>query len=108
MMVQAARTATATEPPPVSTLMAASCEAPAKTMVENPRAAPAPSPAATGVAPATNPNGMTPITMGATAAAPARASESDMALHDGRPRARAGNRKTRLTPSGGPHHSGRQ
>src|SRR5918998_6696441 len=74
LMVQAATTATRAEPPSASTSMAASCEAPAKTMVAKPMAAAVPSPSLTGVAPATSPKGTTPTSMGAMAAAPARTS----------------------------------
>ena len=41
--------------------MAASCEAPANTMPENPVAAATPSPPSAAVAPATSPKGITPI-----------------------------------------------
>ena len=54
--------------------MAVSWEAPAKTMVEKPTAAPPPMPLAVGVAPATIPKGTTPMSMGATARAPATTS----------------------------------
>ena len=54
--------------------MAASCDAPAKTIEENPMAASVPSPSAAGLAPATSPKGITPTSIGATALAPARKS----------------------------------
>src|SRR4051794_10033058 len=74
LIVHAARAATNQLPPSPSTPMAASCEAPAKTMVEKPTAAQALRPSVAGVAPATSPNGTIPMSMGATAAAPARKS----------------------------------
>src|SRR5688572_10562028 len=58
--------------------MAASCDAPAKTIVEKPAAAPRPRPWATGVAPATRPKGTTPTSIGATAAIPALTSSVRM------------------------------
>ena len=74
LIVQAASAATSAEPPSPSTSMAASCDAPANTMVENPIAARSPRPFSAGVAPATSPNGTTPTSIGATAATPARSS----------------------------------
>src|SRR5688572_581713 len=55
--------------------MAASCDAPANTMTENPTATAPPRPWVTGVAPATRPKGTTPTSIGATARAPARRSD---------------------------------
>jgi hypothetical protein len=60
--------------------MAASWEAPANTMVEKPTAAATPSSPSVGVAPATSPNGTTPISWGATAFAPARMAPTHAAL----------------------------
>ena len=74
MMVQAATAATSQPPPSARTSAAANCDAPANTMVDSPTAAAAPRPSAGGVAPATRPNGTTPMSMGATATAPARKS----------------------------------
>ena len=73
-MVQAAITATAADAPSASASAAASCDAPANTIVDRPIDTPPPSPVATGVAPATRPNGMTPMSIGATARAPAASS----------------------------------
>ena len=60
-MVQAAITATAADAPSASASAAASWLAPANTIVDSPMETPPPSPVATGVAPATRPNGITPI-----------------------------------------------
>ena len=73
-MVQAAITATAADAPSASASAAASWLAPANTIVDSPIDTPPPSPVATGVAPATRPNGITPMSIGATARAPAASS----------------------------------
>ena len=77
LMVHAVSAATTAAPPLERTSIAASCEAPANTTVEKPKAAPTPRPSATGVTPATRPKGMTPMSIGATAPAPARRSGRD-------------------------------
>src|SRR4051794_1647129 len=74
LIVHAATAATKADPPESRTSRAASCEAPAKTITEKPTATAPPSPWATGVTPATRPNGTTPTSIGATARAPARKS----------------------------------
>ena len=95
LMVQAARMATTAEPPWPRTSTITSCDAPAKTIVESPTDAHPPRPSATGVAPATSPNGTTPKSIGAAASAPARASLRDrmapmMAATPARPRRNTG------------------
>ena len=74
LIVQAATTATRAEPPSASASAAASCDAPANTIVDRPIDVPPPRPVDTGVAPATSPKGMTPTSIGATAFAPASSS----------------------------------
>ena len=72
--MHAAITATAADAPSASASAAASWRGPANTIVDSPTDTPPPSPVATGVAPATRPNGITPMSIGATARAPAASS----------------------------------
>ena len=69
--------ATTIDPLFASTSTMASCEAPAKTIVDSPTADHPPKPSDTGATPATSPNGITPSSIGAAPAAPARNSDSD-------------------------------
>src|SRR4051812_36557947 len=73
--------ATIAEPPLASVCSTASCDAPANTIVDNPTAAPVPKWSVTDVAPTTNPNGATPISIGATARAPSRTSTRNTPDH---------------------------
>ena len=65
-------------PPSASTSIAASCDAPANTNVEKATAVPMPSPFATGVTPATSPNGITPMSIGVNRSHPGAELLSDL------------------------------
>ncbi len=70
LMSHAVATATTMAEPPESRSIAASCDAPANTMIEKPIAPATPKSASTAAAPATNPNGTMPMAIGRQSRAP--------------------------------------